>query len=97
MLQLIVLAVSFLSILYSSGRSLVNAAKFRDRGGVKLREGSSGKKKTVETGPLSTDLRSIDWRLVGPYKTVTFVPVQYNTSTLHRVNPIITIGCCTLE
>ena len=45
MLQLIVLAVSFLSILYSSGCSLVNAAKFRDRGGVKLREGSSGKKK----------------------------------------------------
>lgn len=48
MLQLIVLAVSFLSILYSSGRSLVNAAKFRDRGGVKLNEGSSGKKKMWE-------------------------------------------------
>lgn len=42
MLQLIVLAVSFLSILHSSERSLVNAAKFRDRGGVELREGSSG-------------------------------------------------------
>lgn len=50
---------------------------------------------TVGTGPLGKDLRSLDWRLVGPYKTVTSAPVRYSTSTPHRVNPIITIGCCT--
>lgn len=81
----IVLAVSSLSILRSSEDSLVNA-RFRDRGGVKLREGSQWGT-TVGTGPLSKDLRSVDWWLVGPTKPLHLCRTY---STIHTSTPYAT-------